>query len=522
MKQLLLIVISIFFYTNLFAQGEIINVPADQPTIQSAINASVDGDTVLVADGLYYENINYKGKAITVASWFLIDGDETHIDSTIIDGSQPTNPERGSVVSFDSGEDTTSVLYGFTITGGTGTYSTWRNTRAAGGIGVAYSGAKILFNKIVHNTVIYEHPFAGGIAIRYPTHPILILNNYIAYNKAWSTLYSNLGGGIVIAYDTEQYVLIAENIIANNIGFGNNEGCGGGGISVWNSNSVIRNNLIKNNKAQRGGGIDIADGENLAHPTIINNTIINNVATDFGGGVMGDYGIIPEFPLKNNIVWGNTATDDPQISMGQSWDVIGDYEVLVEYSNVEGGYSGIGNIDQDPLFADTVDYYLSSNSPCVDAGNPDSHYNDVDDPNNPGYPLFPALGELRNDMGCYGGNPGMYSDPTAVDPENSSVPQMFALKQNYPNPFNPSTTIKYSIPTPLNPPFAKGGNTGGFVSLKVYDILGREVSTLVNKQQQQPRNYEVNWNASNQPSGVYFYKLTAGSFTQTKKMILLQ
>ncbi len=100
MKQLLLIVISFFICANLFAQGQIINVPDDQATIQAAINASVDGDTVLVAGGTYFENINYNGKAITVASWFLIDGDETHVDSTIINGSQPTNPDSGSVVWF--------------------------------------------------------------------------------------------------------------------------------------------------------------------------------------------------------------------------------------------------------------------------------------------------------------------------------------------------------------------------------------------------------------------------------------
>ena len=119
MKKLLLFVI-IICVSNLYAQGEVINVPGDQPTIQAAINSAVDGDTVLVAEGTYYENIDFKGKAIVVASHFLTDGDETHVDSTIINGSHSSDPSQGSVVYFASGEDTTSVLCGFTITGGTG------------------------------------------------------------------------------------------------------------------------------------------------------------------------------------------------------------------------------------------------------------------------------------------------------------------------------------------------------------------------------------------------------------------
>ena len=120
MKQIAL-EISFVLFLSIYSFGQIINVPADQPTIQSAINASVDGDTVLVADGTYFENINFKSKAITVASHFLIDGDETHIDSTIINGSQPSHPDSGSVVFIEDSKDSNSVLCGFTITGGTGT-----------------------------------------------------------------------------------------------------------------------------------------------------------------------------------------------------------------------------------------------------------------------------------------------------------------------------------------------------------------------------------------------------------------
>jgi hypothetical protein len=91
----------------------------------------------------------------------------------------------------------------------------------------------------------------------------------------------------------------------------------------------------------------------------------------------------------------------------------------------------------------------------------------------------------------------------------SQVPAEFLLSQNYPNPFNPSTKIKYSIPQSSN------------VVIKVFDILGNEIETLVNKEQS-TGTYEITWYAANLPNGIYFYKLQAGNFIETKKMILLK
>ncbi len=90
----------------------------------------------------------------------------------------------------------------------------------------------------------------------------------------------------------------------------------------------------------------------------------------------------------------------------------------------------------------------------------------------------------------------------------------FNLSQNYPNPFNPSTTIKYSIPS-------VGTSLMKFVQLKIYDILGNTVATLVNENKP-AGSYEAKFNASQLPSGIYFYKLKAGSFTETKKMMVVK
>ena len=102
----------------------------------------------------------------------------------------------------------------------------------------------------------------------------------------------------------------------------------------------------------------------------------------------------------------------------------------------------------------------------------------------------------------------------------------FSLSQNYPNPFNPTTKIKFTIPTPpVSSPLVKGRTKEGFATLKVYDILGRQVATLVNeeiRQRQTAGEYEVEFNAAELPSGIYFYQLKAGQYSETKKMILLR
>jgi hypothetical protein len=107
---------------------------------------------------------------------------------------------------------------------------------------------------------------------------------------------------------------------------------------------------------------------------------------------------------------------------------------------------------------------------------------------------------------------------TFVNNYSNNIPETFSLSQNFPNPFNPSTKIKFDIP-PLNLPLSGGDRDG--VILIVYDILGREVATLVN-QKLTPGTYEINWDAANFPSGIYFYSLLSGDFTETKKMVLVK
>ena len=103
-----------------------------------------------------------------------------------------------------------------------------------------------------------------------------------------------------------------------------------------------------------------------------------------------------------------------------------------------------------------------------------------------------------------------FKGPIASGVEDEfNVPKGFSLEQNYPNPFNPSTTIRYTVPQQ------------GQVNLTIYNSLGQEIKKLVSEEKRKG-NYEVVFNASNLPSGIYFYKLQTGSFVETKKMMLVK
>jgi hypothetical protein len=114
-----------------------------------------------------------------------------------------------------------------------------------------------------------------------------------------------------------------------------------------------------------------------------------------------------------------------------------------------------------------------------------------------------------NNDGYYDGLSLIADIPSDVSMNTFVIPNGIILLQNYPNPFNPSTTIKYDVPK------------RSFTSLRVYDLLGNEVTTLVNEEKQ-TGTYEITWYAEGLPSGVYFYRLQAGDFIETKKMVLMK
>lgn len=200
------------------ASATIINIPDDYATIQQGINASSDGDTVMVQPGTYNELVNFNGKNVTVASLFLTTDDMSYISSTIIDGNS-----AGTVVLFESGENQTAALIGFTITGGNGSFG--------GGISCAsYSSPSIIYNDIEQN---YTSQGGGGISCWQGCNP-LISHNVIHDNSAVS-----YGGGILCSTGCNPTV-------THNVFSGNVSSSDGGGLMSWQSNPVVVNSIFWN------------------------------------------------------------------------------------------------------------------------------------------------------------------------------------------------------------------------------------------------------------------------------------
>jgi hypothetical protein len=207
------------------------------------------------------------------------------------------------------------------------------------------------------------------------------------------------------------------------------------------------------------------------------------------------------FVPDNSYITGVTSTSDGHPTF-VDLDRDGDYDLII------GGLSG------------SLMYYENTGSPS----SPSWNRNDailaglsVDQDAAPGFADMDGDGKPDAIIGEYNGNFSYYRNQLPVSVEASNpLPTVCDLKQNYPNPFNPVTTLQFSI---VN--HAEGIPSGQLTVLKVYDVLGREVATLVNEVKP-PGSYTVQWDASNLASGVYFYRLTSGEFGQTRKLLLLR
>ena len=329
---------------------------------------------MLVAAGRYYENLVFRGRRIVVASEFLFSGQLRDIRRTILDGSRPTHPDTASVVRFINAEDSTAVLWGFTITGGTGTK--WRDPhsprtyREGGGVLAQNASPTIAWNLITGNraTDLSGVSSAGGGGLRFDSGRPHLHHNVITDNRA------RYGAGIVLNYAAAR---LHHNIVAHNTG--------GEDFS--------------------GGGLWLNQAGTATAPTIIeHNTIVGNASAGSGGGIM--FYLAPlTVVLRHNLIWNNYAPTAPQLN-----SLLG-LTLRDAYNDVQGlTLPGPGHLRVAPGVADSL-ALLAAGSPCTDAGDPAPRYSDPATGTLPGVAVPPATGTARADIGAYGG-PGAARLPT--------------------------------------------------------------------------------------------------------------
>lgn len=350
-----------------------LKVPESYKTIQAAIDAASTSDTVLVAPGVYRERISFKGKAIHVLGR---DG----AAATTLDGEQ-----KGSVVIFSGGEGRTSVLEGFTITNGLGDSSSPSFT-GAGATCSPGTSPTIIRNRFVANTAGW-----GMAVFCWKSGSPLIEDNHFARNSGTST-------GAIMARECAAEIRgnrfernvgtmgagaveISSNsaVVQGNVFLYNRTRFDGGAIEINFGSALVSDNTFVGNRASNGGAINVGsrcgaqivnnrflanyaetDGGacfNAGDTIFTNNTVVANEAWGSGGGV---YSRVGKLTVTNSILWNNWSLGIPEA----------DGADVVEYSDIQGGHIGTGNLDVDPGFVDAEggDLHLRHDSPVKNKG----------------------------------------------------------------------------------------------------------------------------------------------------------
>jgi hypothetical protein len=422
-------------------------VPADHATIQAAIDAAADGDTIWVADGTYSGKgnieIDFRGKAITVRS-------ENGSAACIIDCQG-----KGRAFHFRNGETANSVLDGFTITNG-------GNSDYGAGIHCVASSPTIRNCLFLRN--VARH-FGGGMANSSGSHPTVVDCTFRENSSASLGLFGR-GGGManrdgsnpIVSNCTflHNWAKYAGGAIGNFDGSsprvtrcrfsGNSARYSGGAVANWkDSRPIFRECVFSGNRSDNdGGAVANLDGSaptftncvfsrntayelggamynQAAEVAIGNCTISGNHAERSGGGIWsGEAALIR---LDNSILWANTDdTSGQRIELAQI--VMAGTDTQIRYCNIQGwtgALGGIGNFGLDPLFVDPAreDFHLQSEgwrwdrlreewtsdpatSPCIDAGDPD-HPLGGEPTTIPGDPSGTPAGNVRINMGTFGG-----------------------------------------------------------------------------------------------------------------------
>lgn len=470
--------------------------------IQATVDAAAAGDIIEIGPGEYYENLVIdKPRLQLVSTADMSMGDTTKIMPDLVDQPALTvvadNMTRNVMIKgilfdgewYDEENDTTMwAQQGVEINAPEVKFlnNVMRNFESTVDFYADYGVAE---DNVVYNTN------GAGIDMQGTGTSLVRYNRIDRVFGGYGVDHKGLSDGEMadIAFNT------ISDIRQCGIGWG-----GPGGTFYIHHNYIYRSfNQRTTGEREMDDGIENQEGDASLN-WIYNNTIVgwNSDGMQLNGP--------STFHVRNNIVaelrenrdydLRNTETITYDIGYGLSWNSNGDAMRI----NTE--FDPTNSWNTDPMFTDALadDYTLMASSPAKDKGEYEpfglkTHY------------AIPEGGwvegseECRPDIGAYEIGYVM----TSIDNNDANVVKRFDLAQNYPNPFNPVTTIRFNL--------AKAGP----VTLKIYDVVGREVATLVNGKRIAGENL-VEWNASEYSSGIYFYSLKADGKIQTKKMVLVK
>jgi len=349
----------------------------DFTAIQDCIDAASGGDTCRVNAGTYVENINFAGKEITVAS-------TSGPALTILDGNHAI-----SVVKFETGETAGAVLDGFTIRNGVGTphgggiycdnaSPTITNcilrdnsSQTGGGMYILGGGSVTITDCIFQGNQVSSDLGGSGGGIYFSGDSLNVLHCTFAGNEIMMGAFYAAGQGAGIAFFGNS-LRIEQSVLRGNGGL-----CVGGGVYFEGGEAVILNsNLTGNDVYSVMGAGGLGGGIAVNGTTSVTNCTFHANSAMFGGAICLIDGSLA---LTNSILWGDSASMLPELALMAG-------SASVNYTDVQAGWAGTGNIDADPLFVDPAggDYHLQGGSPCIDTGDnsaPDLPATDVDGDN---------------------------------------------------------------------------------------------------------------------------------------------
>lgn len=499
MKSYILVSALTVAFAFVVASSAVIHIPGDYPTIQEGIDACAESDTVMVADGIYFENV-------VINTPISLIGENR--DGVVIDGSN-----IGDVVFVDTSD---VYLHNFTVrNSGDDYYDSGIELSFANNCTIDYcrfdsNYSGLLLYGSSYNIISRCTFFVNDNGIRFfesdsgptPDNQGNILRNNIIENSATFGIYfehtgephhfDNLlmgnrisGNDLGVSSKMAQDNVFAFNDIVVNDGYGiSHSMCLGGG----DNNQFFQNNFVSNNNnsvqaMDAGGGLDYwyDNDENRG------NYWSDYIGPDNDGDGIGDipYAIdgnesFDQFPLMEPLYAAITG------SVGDGLEPIEDVFVEVigtDFSDFTGPYGGFSF---DSLGAGMYDIFF---------GHPAFRETTV--------VAIPAtLDQVTNIIVTL-------DYQTEIDEKKSFMPADFALFQNYPNPFNARTVIEYALPYTA------------IVTVEIFDILGCRVETLVQREQA-AGHYLIEWNAIGKTSGVYFCRIQSGKLSETRRLVLLK